>query len=345
MVTLEQKLFGNSVFMVAELSANHNGSLDHALATIKAAADAGADAIKLQTYTADTITLNCDKEPFRIQGGLWDGRILHELYQEAYTPWEWHAQLFKAAADHGLLCFSSPFDPTAVDLLDALEAPAYKIASFEITDTNLIRYTASKGKPIIISTGIATEADIQLALDTCREAGNDQVVFLKCTSAYPAPLEEANLRTMVDMRTRFGVPTGLSDHTMGHSVAVAAAALGAVMIEKHFILDRSLGGPDATFSMEPEEFKSMVDEVRKTEKALGVVSYELSEKQEKSRQFSRSLFVVKDIQAGELFTEENVRSIRPGYGMHPKHLKEVLGQKASRDIERGTPMGWELVES
>ena len=335
MESLKEKLFGSSTFMVAELSANHIGSLEHAIATIKAAAEAGADAIKLQTYTADTITIKCDKPPFRIEGGLWDGRFLHDLYQEAYTPWEWHEQLFRAAADSGLICFSSPFDNSAVDLLESLDAPAYKIASFEISDVGLIRYAASKGKPIIISSGIATEADIQLALDTCKEVGNEEVVFLKCTSAYPAPLEEANLRTMVDMRTRFGVPTGLSDHTMGHTVAVAAATLGAVMIEKHFILDRSLGGPDASFSMEPSEFKAMVDEVRRVEKALGTVSYNLSEKQEKSRQFARSLFVVEDIEVGEVLTAVNVRSIRPGYGMHPKHLEEVLGEKAKKKIERG----------
>lgn len=343
MESLKEKLFGSSTFMVAELSANHNGSLEHAIATIKAAAEAGADAIKLQTYTADTITIKCDKPPFRIEGGLWDGRVLHDLYQEAYTPWEWHGQLFQAAADCGLICFSSPFDNSAVDLLEFLDAPAYKIASFEISDVGLIRYAASKGKPIIISSGIATEADIQLALDTCKEVGNEEVVFLKCTSAYPAPLEEANLRTMVDMRTRFGVPTGLSDHTMGHTVAVAAATLGAVMIEKHFILDRSLGGPDASFSMEPAEFKAMVDEVRRVEKALGTVSYNLSEKQEKSRQFARSLFVVEDIEEGGELTAVNVRSIRPGYGMHPKHLNEVLGKRAKAKIERGTPLSWDLI--
>ena len=327
-----------STFIIAELSANHNGSLDIAVDTIKEAARCGVDAVKLQTYTADTLTINHDGPGFVIEGGLWDGRKLHELYQEAYTPWEWHERLFRVARDCGLVCFSSPFDSTAVDLLEDLGNPIYKIASFEITDISLIEYAASKGKPMVISTGIATDEEIVDALDACRRMGNDQVTLLKCTSAYPAPIEDANLNTMVDMRSRYGVETGLSDHTTGHSVAVAAVALGATMVEKHFILDRSMGGVDSAFSMEPAEFKMMVEEIRNTEAALGTVNYELNEKKKAARQFARSLYVVKDIAAGEVFTSEHVRSIRPGYGLAPKYLKQVLGKSARRSIQRGSPL-------
>ena len=327
-----------STFIIAELSANHNGSLDIAVDTIKEAARCGVDAVKLQTYTADTLTINHDGPGFVIEGGLWDGRKLHELYQEAYTPWEWHERLFRVARDCGLVCFSSPFDSTAVDLLEDLGNPIYKIASFEITDIPLIEYAASKGKPMVISTGIATDEEIVDALDACRRMGNDQVTLLKCTSAYPAPIEDANLNTMVDMRSRYGVETGLSDHTSGHSVAVAAVALGATMVEKHFILDRSMGGVDSAFSMEPAEFKMMVEEIRNTEAALGTVNYELNEKKKAARQFARSLYVVKDIAAGEVFTSEHVRSIRPGYGLAPKYLKQVLGKSARRSIQRGSPL-------
>ena len=327
-----------STFIIAELSANHNGSLDIAVDTIKEAARCGVDAVKLQTYTADTLTINHDGPGFVIEGGLWDGRKLHELYQDAFTPWEWHERLFEVALDCGLVCFSSPFDSTAVDLLEDLGNPIYKIASFEITDIPLIEYAASKGKPMVISTGIATDEEIVDALDGCRRMGNDQVTLLKCTSAYPAPIEDANLKTMVDMRTRYGVETGLSDHTTGHSVAVAAVALGATMVEKHFILDRSMGGVDSAFSMEPAEFKLMVEEIRKTEAALGTVDYELNEKKKAARQFARSLYVVKDIAAGEVFTSEHVRSIRPGYGLAPKYLKQVLGKSARRYIQRGSPL-------
>ena len=327
-----------STFIIAELSANHNGSLDIAVDTIKEAARCGVDAVKLQTYTADTLTINHDGPGFVIEGGLWDGRKLHELYQEAYTPWEWHERLFRVARDCGLVCFSSPFDSTAVDLLEDLGNPIYKIASFEITDISLIEYAASKGKPMVISTGIATDEEIVDALDACRRMGNDQVTLLKCTSAYPAPIEDANLKTMVDMRSRYGVETGLSDHTTGHSVAVAAVALGATMVEKHFILDRSMGGVDSAFSMEPAEFKMMVEEIRNTEAALGTVNYELNEKKKAARQFARSLYVVKDIAAGEVFTSEHVRSIRPGYGLAPKYLKQVLGKSARRSIQRGSPL-------
>ena len=325
-----------SAFIIAELSANHNGSIENAIATIHAAAEAGADAIKLQTYTADTITLDHDGPGFVIEEGLWKGRKLYDLYKEAHTPWDWHESLFQTARDLGLVCFSSPFDPTAVDLLESLDNPIYKVASFEITDIPLIEYIASKGKPVVISTGIATEEDIELALDACRRMDNNQVTLLKCTSAYPAPVEEANLLTMVDMKERFGVPTGLSDHTMGHAVAAAAVALGATMVEKHFILDRSMGGVDSAFSMEPAEFRAMVDQIRLTEAALGIVTYEMTQKKLKARQFSRSLYAVKDIAPGEPFTTENVRSIRPGLGLSPRHQKQLLSEGVSkRQIQRG----------
>ena len=334
-----------SVFIIAELSANHNGSIEQAIATIEAAADAGADAIKLQTYTADTITLDHDGPGFVIEEGLWKGRKLYDLYKEAHTPWDWHEMLFQTARDLGLVCFSSPFDPTAVDLLESLDNPIYKVASFEITDIPLIEYIASKGKPVVISTGIATEEDIELALDACHRMNNNQVTLLKCTSAYPAPVEEANLLTMVDMKHRFGVPTGLSDHTMGHAVAAAAVALGATMIEKHFILDRSMGGVDSAFSMEPAEFRTMVDQIRLTESALGSVTYEMTEKKLKARQFSRSLYAVKDIAPGERFTNENVRSIRPGLGAHPKTFSQLNGTPSKRAFPEGTPIEIDTSES
>lgn len=329
----------SSVFIIAELSANHNGSIDTALETVKAAKRAGADCIKLQTYTADTMTINSNKEDFIVGGGtVWDGRTLHDLYKEAYTPWEWHQALFDCAKEEGLICFSSPFDKTAVDLLEELDTPAYKIASFEITDIPLIEYVASKGKPLILSTGIAGLEDIELALDACRRMGNEQIALLKCTSSYPAPIEEANMAMIPEFKEGFGVIPGLSDHTMGSTVPVVATALGAKIIEKHFILDRSIGGPDASFSMNEEEFTAMVKAVREAEKAVGQVSYELTEKQRKGKNFSRSLYVVKDIKKGELITEENVRSIRPGYGMHPKELKSVLGKRVLQDLDKGTAL-------
>jgi pseudaminic acid synthase len=329
----------SGVFIIAELSANHNGSLDIALETIRAAKRAGADAIKLQTYTADTLTIDCDKDDFIIKSGsIWDGRTYYELYQSAYTPWEWHQALFDCAKEEGLICFSSPFDKTAVDFLEGLNTPAYKIASFEITDIPLIEYAASKGKPMIISTGIAGLEDIELALEACRRMGNDQIALLKCTSSYPAPIEEANVVMILEFRDRFGVIPGLSDHTMGITVPVVATTLGAKIIEKHFILDRSIGGPDASFSMNEQEFADMVKAVREAEKAVGEISFKLTDKQIKGRAFSRSLYVVKDIKAGEMITEENVRSIRPGYGMHPKYLNEVVGKRAKEKIERGTPL-------
>lgn len=332
------------VFIIAELSANHNGSLDTALKTITAMKESGADAIKLQTYTPDTITLDCDSELFTIsQGTLWDKRKFHDLYAEAMTPWEWHPILFDHAKSLGMEAFSSPFDTSAVDFLSELEVPAYKIASFEITDIPLIEYTASKGKPIIISTGIATLSDIEAALEACKRMGNDQITLLKCTSAYPAALEEMNLLTIADMKKRFGENVGLSDHTMSLSAPVAAVALGARVIEKHFILDRGMGGADSAFSLEPDEFKAMVDAVRDTEKLLGKVTYELSEKSLKSREFSRSLFIAEDVKAGEAITAVNVRSVRPGFGLAPKYLSEILGKSFTADASKGTPLSWEHI--
>ena len=323
------------VFIIAELSANHNGSLDNALATIKAAKRAGADCIKLQTYTADTITLDSDKDDFLIKGTIWDGKKLHTLYQEAYTPWEWHEQIYRAAAEEGLICFSSPFDKTAVDLLESLNSPAYKIASFEITDIPLIEYVASKMKPIIISTGIAEFEDIELALDACQRMGNYDIALLKCTSSYPAPIDEANMCMVKDLAERFNVIPGLSDHTMGSTVPIVATVFGAKIIEKHFIIDRAIGGPDASFSMNEEEFTQMVKSVREAEKAIGIVDYKLTEKQAKGRDFSRSIYVSDDIKAGEVFTEENLRSVRPGFGMHPKFLKDYLGKISEKNYEKG----------
>jgi pseudaminic acid synthase len=332
------------VFIIAELSANHNGSLDNALETIKAAKRAGADAIKFQTYTADTITIDSDKDDFRLkQGTIWDGRRLYDLYKEAYTPWEWHEQLFKAAKEEGLVCFSSPFDKTSVDLLESLDAPAYKIASFEITDIPLIEYVASKNKPVIISTGIAETSDIELALNACFRSGNKNVALLKCTSSYPAPIEEANMVMVKDLAERYHVISGLSDHTMGSIVPVVATAFGAKIIEKHFILDRSIGGPDASFSMNEEEFTAMVKEIRQAEKAIGVVDYHLTEKQRSGRDFSRSLYVVENVKKGDTITEKNVRSIRPGFGMEPKHYHEILGMTMAQDAEKGTALTWELI--
>ena len=335
----------NSVFIIAELSANHNGSLENALATIKAAKRAGADCIKLQTYTADTITLDSDKDDFVIKGTIWDGKKLHTLYQEAYTPWEWHEEIYRVAKEEGLICFSSPFDKTAVDLLEDLNSPAYKIASFEITDIPLIEYVASKGKPVVISTGIAREEDIELALDACHRMGNFDVALLKCTSSYPAPIEEANMCMVRDLAERYNVISGLSDHTMGSTVPVVATVFGAKIIEKHFIIDRAIGGPDASFSMNEEEFTAMVKAVREAEKAVGVVDYNLTEKQAKGRDFSRSLYIAEDIKKGEVFTETNLRSVRPGFGLHPKYYHQLLGKKATSDFEKGTPMQLDFAEN
>ncbi len=332
------------VFIIAELSANHNGSIDTAIETIKAAKRAGADCIKLQTYTADTMTIDSKKPGFTIEGTIWDGKNLYELYQEAYTPWEWHEALFKTAKEEGLVCFSSPFDKTAVDFLESLDTPAYKIASFEITDIPLIEYVASKGKPVIISTGIASTEDIELALDACKRMGNSEIAVLKCTSSYPAPIEEANMVMVKDLAERYNVISGLSDHTIGTTAPVVATCFGAKIIEKHFILDRSIGGPDASFSMNEGEFKDMVSAVREAEKAIGSVDYNLTEKQQKGRDFSRSIYVTNDIKAGELLTENNIKSIRPGFGIHPKFYKEILGKKASKNLEKGDPMSFNSLE-
>ena len=325
----------SKVFIIAELSANHNGSLEVAKETVRAAKRAGADCIKLQTYTADTLTIDCDKDDFLIKGTIWEGKNYYQLYQEAYTPWEWHEELFRVAKEEGLVCFSSPFDKTAVDFLETLNVPAYKIASFEITDIPLIEYVASKGKPIILSTGIAQEADIELALDACRRMGNNDIALLKCTSSYPAPINEANMCMVKDLAERYNVISGLSDHTMGATVPIVATVFGAKIIEKHFILDRSIGGPDASFSMNEQEFTDMVKAVREAESAIGVVDYTLTEKQAKGKDFSRSLYVVEDMKAGDVITEKNVRSIRPGFGMHPKYYNEILGKEAAVDLEKG----------
>ena len=334
----------SSVFIIAELSANHLQDFDVAVKTIQLAKESGADAVKFQTYTPDTITIDSNNEYFQIkQGTIWDGKTLYQLYQEAYTPWEWHPKLKNIAEEIGLVCFSSPFDNTAVDFLEEINVPAYKVASLEITDLPLIEYIASKGKPVIISTGIATLADIEAAVNACKKVGNHQIALLKCTSAYPAPLEEANLRTIPNLADTFKTVVGFSDHTLGISAPMASVALGAKIIEKHFILNRNIGGPDAAFSMEPHEFRAMVEAVRDVEKALGNVNYDLTEKMKKSREFSRSLFAVMDIKAGELFTEENVRSIRPGFGLHPRYHEQIIGKKARNDVKRGTPFDWNLI--
>ncbi|OGS47953.1 MAG: pseudaminic acid synthase [Euryarchaeota archaeon RBG_16_68_13] len=335
---------GHPVYVVAEISANHRQSYEEAVKLVRAAKDVGADAVKLQTFTPDTITIKSDREYFRIGGGtLWDGRTLHDLYQETYMPWEWQPKLKEVADALGLDLFSSPFDPTAVDFLEQMNVPAYKVASFEIVDLPLIECMARTGKPLIVSTGMATKAEIKEAVDTARGAGAKDIALLKCNSAYPAPPEEMNLRTIPDMRKAFDVPVGLSDHTLGIDPPVAAVALGACIIEKHVTQSRSIPGPDSAFSLEPAEFKSMVDAIRTTEKTLGGARYEPTPAEAKSRQFRRSLFVVKDVKKGEDFTEENIRSIRPANGLHPRHLREILGRRAAKDIPRGTPLSWDLV--
>lgn len=335
----------NKIFIIAELSANHNGDINIALETVRAAKRSGADAIKIQTYTADTLTINCKNDFFKINHGTaWDGEYLYDLYKRAYTPWEWHKDIFAVAKEEGLICFSSPFDNSAVDFLEELEAPIYKIASFEIQDIPLIEYAASKGKPMIISTGIAEIQDIELAIETCKKIGNNDITILKCTSAYPADPKDANLLTIPDIKTRFGVKVGLSDHTMGIEGPVVATCLGASVIEKHFILDKEIGGADAHFSLDEKEFTEMVTAVRKAELMMGEVNYKLSKKIEKSRQFSRSLFIVQDIKAGEKLTKKNVRSIRPGFGLHPKQYKNILGKIVKVDIERGNPLSLDQIE-
>jgi len=335
---------GAPIYIVAELSANHNQSFDQAVRILHAAKEAGADAVKLQTYTADTITLRSDKECFRITGGtLWDGRILHDLYLEAFTPWEWQPKLKQIAGELGMQLFSSAFDDTAVDFLEQMNVPAHKVASCELVDIGLIQKMARTGKPLIMSTGMASEEEVSEAVEAAHGAGAIQMVLLKCTSAYPAPAEEANLLTIPELARRFSCPVGLSDHTMGIAVPVAAVALGACILEKHLCLRRADGGPDAAFSLEPEEFKAMVDAVRTAEKALGSVQFACGPREANSLKFRRSLFVVEDVKKGDLFTKQNVRSIRPADGLHPRHLNEVLGKRAACDVERGTPLSWALV--
>lgn len=328
-------------YLIAELSANHNGSIDRAEQIIRAAADAGADAVKLQTYTADTLTIPCDNEYFRIKGTIWEGRTLHDLYQEAHTPWEWTSRLMALAKDLGMDCFSTPFDATAVDFLQECGVSRYKIASFEVVDIPLLKKVAATGKPVIMSTGMATLGEIDEAVRTLREHGSGELTLLKCTSAYPAMPEEANLRTIPHLAQAFGCKAGLSDHTMGSAVAVAAVALGATTIEKHFTLARADGGPDGSFSMEPHEFKQMVQDIRTVELALGGVCYDLTEKQKENKVFRRSLFVVENIAAGEVFTEQNVRSIRPGHGLPTKYYEILMGRAAKKTYTKGTPLTFE----
>lgn len=332
-------------FIIAEMSGNHGHDIEIAKKTIKAAKDTGADAIKLQTYTPDTITLDCDNEYFQIkQGTIWDGGTMYDLYKQAYTPWEWHRELFNYAREIGILIFSSPFDNTAVDLLEEVNTPAYKIASAEIMDTGLIRYVASKGKPIIFSTGMAYIEEIKQAIDICKEEGNNDIALLKCVSAYPTPMNQCNLKTIPNLRETFGVIPGLSDHTLGSTAPIVAVTLGAKIIEKHFIIDKSIGGPDSSFSLDFNEFKDMVKSIRDAEDAIGRVSYDLTEKTKKTREHSRSLFIVQDIKEGDLLSDKNIKSIRPGYGISPKYYKDILGKKAKENIKRGTPLKWDLFE-
>ncbi len=334
-------LKGNETFIIAELSANHGGNIDIAKKSIKKAYDIGANAIKIQTYTADTLTLNSDKDDFVIKGGtLWDDKTLYSLYEEASLPWDWHKELFEYARKIGIDIFSTPFDKTAVDFLEHFNPSAYKIASFEITDYELIRYTASKKRPMIISTGIATIDEIQDAVDICRDEGNTEIILLKCTSAYPAPLEDANLKTIPNLAETFGVLSGFSDHTLGITASIVAATLGAKVIEKHFILDKSVGGADAEFSLDAKEFEQMIKAIRDTQKLLGKVDYSMDKKKQESRRFSRSLYVSKDIKKGEIFTHDNIRSVRPGYGMHPKYLKNILGKTSTKNYTFGEAFKW-----
>lgn len=335
---------GEPCFIVAEISANHLQKKDYALKLIEKAKAAKADAVKFQTYTPDTMTLDVDNEYFEIKGTLWEGKTLYDLYKEAYTPWDWFTELKDKASEEGMVFLSTPFDNSSVDLLEKINVPAYKIASFEINDIPLLKYVASKGKPVIFSTGVAVMDDIEMALDTLRKGGISEIAVLKCTSAYPAPLSEINLRTLPDIKKKFDVVAGLSDHSAGIIVPVTAVSLGASIIEKHVTLDRKMGGPDALFSLEPEEFKDMVKAVRGAEEALGEVKYDLTEKAKEHRIFMRSVFAAEDIAEGEKFTKKNIRVVRPGNGLHPRHYEELLGKKAKKKIVKGTPIEWDLVD-
>ena len=344
-IVINNRRIGNdaSVYIIAEMSANHNQDFEEAVKILEAIKDAGADAVKIQTYTPDTITIDCRNEYFQIeQGSLWENQNLYDLYAKAFTPWEWHAKLQAVAHELNLDFFSTPFDHSAVDFLEEMDVPVYKVASFEVVDLPLIRRIAETGKPIIMSTGMASLAEIEEAVQAIWDAENNQLALLKCTSAYPAPPEEMNLRTIPHLGEAFNVPVGLSDHTLGITVPVTAVALGACIIEKHFILSRDAGGPDAAFSLEPHEFKEMVNAIRIAERALGRVNYQITEKEQTNRTFRRSLFVVEDMKVGDVFTVENVRSIRPGHGLHTRYLDHILGRRATRDIVRGTPLRWEF---
>ncbi len=335
---------GEPTYIIAELSANHHGQYERAERIVHAASESGADAVKLQTYTAETMTIDCDAAPFRIgPGTIWEGRVLYELYGEAHTPWDWHEPLMKLARDIGITMFSTPFDATAVELLESLDVPAYKIASFELVDLPLIRRVAATGRPLILSTGMGTRPEIDEAVAAARDAGCEQLALLRCNSAYPAPPESMDLRTIPAMAERYDVPVGLSDHTLGITAATTAAALGACIIEKHLTLSRDEPGPDSAFSLEPDEMKAMVRAVRLTETTLGAVRYGPSAAERPSAVFRRSVFVVSDVIAGDRFTEQNLRVIRPGVGLHPRHLPEVLGCRAAHDLPRGTPLCWDHV--
>ena len=334
----------NKTFIIAELSANHNQNYDLAIKTILAMKKSGADAVKFQTYTPDTMTINMRSNGFIKKNGLWKGKSLYELYTEAQTPWSWQKSLKEYAEKIGLFCFSSPFDKSAVDFLETLNVSAYKIASFEITDIPLIEYAASKGKPMIISTGIATISEIQDAVDICRSVKNNDITLLKCTSSYPAPIETMNLKTISNMKETFNVKVGLSDHTLCNDVSIAAVALGATVIEKHFILDKNIGGPDSAFSLEPKEFELLVKSIRNVEKALGKIDYTITDDKATSRENARSLYVIKDIKTGESLSKENIRSIRPGFGLPPKHIDFVIGKKALYQLKKGTPLNWNMFE-
>lgn len=335
---------GRPCFIIAEMSANHNQDFDEAVRIIQAAKESGADAVKLQTYTPDTLTIDCNNDYFNIEGTLWDGENLYSLYKKAYTPWDWYPGLKEAAEKAGISLFSTPFDRTAVDFLEGMDVPAYKVASFELVDIPLIKYIAGKGKPVILSTGMAALAEITEAVEAARESGAKEIALLKCTSNYPALPEDMNLATIPHLAEVFQVVSGLSDHTLGIAVPVASVALGASIVEKHFTLSRKKEGPDSAFSLEPDEFKCMVDAIRIAEKSVGEVSFSVTGQEEKSRQLRRSLFVVKDIKAGELLTADNVRSIRPGHGLAPKHYHTVLGKRAIKELKRGSPLRWDLID-